>query len=269
MSTSTESPDLPTSILVHESDDVDEREETGRGRMSFLEHLDELRRRIIYSLYAIAGACGVTFWFVHRLSGYLLGYFSSNGGKLIYTKLTEGFMFDVKVGALAGVILASPFVFYQFWLFVAPGLYAREKKVVIPFVASATVLFGSGVWFAHVIAFPSMYRFFASFSTDAMQGLFTISEVFSFYVHMVLALGVVFELPVLVFFLARFGIVTASFLLKKAKYAIVIIFILAAMISPSPDPFNQCIMAAPMLVLYGLSIGVAKVFGKKPDPGSI
>jgi sec-independent protein translocase protein TatC len=251
---------------------ADEYEGVG-ARMTFLEHLDELRRRIIYSLYALAATCAVTFTFMDRIAAYMLRYFAAygtyHGGKLIFTQITEGFMFDFKVAGLAGLILASPFVFSQFWLFVAPGLYAREKRVVLPFAASATILFGAGVWFAHAIAFPRMFQFFAGFSTDILIGMFTISEVFSFYVRMVLGLGLVFELPMLVFFLARFGVVTAGFLLRKTRYAVLAIFVIAAILTPSTDPVNQCIFAAPMLVLYALSIGIAWAFGPRRRPGGL
>jgi sec-independent protein translocase protein TatC len=235
-----------------------------RSRMSFLEHLDELRRRIIYSIYAIVASCAVTFWFVSDLNKYLLGYFSTlAGGKLLATQLTEAFMFEFKIGGFAGLILASPFVFSQLWLFVAPGLYTREKKVVIPFVLSASMLFGTGVWFNHRFAFPTMIKFFVTFSNDYLTQMYQISGIFGFYVKMALGLGLVFEMPMLVFFLARFGIITAGFLLKKTRYAILIIFILAAIITPSPDIMTQLMFALPMLLLYAVSIGVAWVFGKK------
>ena len=266
-----DAPDARTADLVRDRFDEDTEEVSDRSRMSFLEHLDELRRRIIYSLYAIGGCFAITFWYMDRMNTYMLRYFTHTAGaqKLLATQLTEGFMFEFKIAMLAAAIVASPFVFMQLWLFVAPGLYAREKKVVIPFVLSATVLFGAGVWFAHIVAFPTMVKFFMTFMNDELVIMPTIGLVFSFYVKMVLGLGLIFELPVLVFFLARFGIVTASFLIKKTKYAILIIFIIAALITPSPDPVNQCIFAAPMLFLYALSIGVAWVFGKKRDPASI
>src|SRR5262245_22834965 len=208
--------------------------------MGFLEHLDELRKRIIYSLYAIIASFAVTFWYMDRMNTYMLSYFTKTAGaqKLIATQLTEGFMFEFKLAMLAAVILAAPFVFAQLWLFVAPGLYAREKKVVVPFVVSATGLFGLGVWFAHALAFPSMVKFFMTYMNDYLVIMPSLSLIFGFYVKMVLGLGAVFELPMLTFFLARFGIVTASFLWRKFRYAILIIFILAAVLTPSPDPFN-------------------------------
>src|SRR3972149_6662575 len=145
----------------------------------------------------------------------------------------------------------------QLWLFLAPGLYAKEKKVLIPFVFSATVLFGTGVWFAHVIAFPSFVKFFVGFGNEYRTIMPSLQLVFPFYVKMVLGLGLIFELPMLVFFLARFGIVTAGFLIRKTKFAVLGIFILAAIITPTPDIVTQCMFAGPMIVLYGVSIGVA------------
>jgi len=266
-SSSTDSSDV--GLLGRDLDDVDELENNGRARMTFLEHLDELRRRIVYSLYAVVAACAFTFYFIDRLNQYMLAYFASNTGKLLATELAEAFMFELKVGAFAGLIIASPFVFSQFWLFVAPGLYAREKKVVIPFVLTATVFFGTGVWFNHQFAFPSMARFFASFTNEYLQVMPSISIVFSFYTKMAIGLGLVFEMPMLVFFLARFGIVTAKFLIQKTKYAILLIFIIAAVVTPSPDYMTQLIFAAPMIALYGISIGVAWVFGKKKKPAKI
>lgn len=259
-------PDPPSIGPVLAADDqfadADDLAQDAGGRMSFLEHLDELRRRLLYSIYALVATCALTFSFMDRLSLFMQGYFVANGGKLIFTRVPEGFLFEFKVAALAGLILASPFIFSQFWLFVAPGLYAREKKVVLPFVASATVLFGTGVYFAHVYAFPMMLRFFAGFATTYMQGLFTVGEIFSFYVKIVIGLGLVFEMPMLVFFLARFGIVNARFLIRQGKYAVLVIFIVAAVITP-PDALSQVMVAGPMIGLYALSILIAWLFGKK------
>jgi len=232
--------------------------------MSFLEHLEELRKRIIYSLYGVIAGCVVSFWFAVPLTHYLERYLTAFGGKLLYTQLTGGFMFYFKVGGLAGLLLATPVILMQIWLFVAPGLYQRERKVVFPFVASATILFAAGVSFAHFVAIPSMIKFFASFSNEYVDMRPNISDAFDFYVQMVFAFGIVFQMPILVFFLARFGIVTAGFLWKHFRYAILIIFIIAAIATPTPDPVNQTIFALPMLLLYLLSILVAWMFQKRP-----
>jgi sec-independent protein translocase protein TatC len=233
------------------------------SRMSFLEHLDELRRRILYSIYAVAAGCAVSFWFINSLYEYMTAYFARFGGKLIFTGMADAFILEMKVAILAGFLIASPFVFSQLWLFVAPGLYTREKKVVLPFVFFATTLFSTGVWFAHRYAFPSMFQFFASFENEHVSFFPTLKEVASFYFKMALGFGVVFQMPILVFFLARFGIVTWKFMAKQFKYAVLIIFIIAAVVTPSGDPVNQTIFAAPMIVLYIVSIGVAWMFGKK------
>jgi len=232
--------------------------------MSFLEHLEELRKRIIYSLYGVIAGCMVSFWFAIPLTHYLERYLTVFGGKLLYTELTGGFMFYFKVGGVAGLLLATPIILMQAWLFVAPGLYQKERKVVLPFVASATTLFALGVSFAHFVAIPSMLKFFASFSNEYVDMRPNISDAFDFYVKMVFAFGVVFQMPILVFFLARFGIVTAGFLWKHFRYAILIIFIIAAIATPTPDPVNQTIFALPMLLLYLLSILVAWMFQKRP-----
>ncbi len=246
-----------------EFDESTDEVSEGSGRMSFLEHLEELRKRIIYSLYGVIGGCVLSFWFAVDLTHYLERYLTKFGGKLIYTELTGGFMFYFKVGALAGLLLATPVILYQLWLFVAPGLYEREKKVVFPFVASATTLFAAGVGFAHFVAIPSMLRFFASFSNEFVDMRPNISDAFDFYVKMVLAFGAVFQMPILVFFLARFGIVTAKMLAGAWRYAILIIFVIAAVATPTPDPVNQVVFALPMILLYGLSILVAWMFEKK------
>jgi len=248
-----------------DNDELDETSDDSEGssRMSFLDHLEELRKRIIYSVYAILGGCVLSFAFAQQLTNYLQKYLTAMGGKLIYTEFTGGFFFYFKVGALAGLILAMPVVLWQLWMFIAPGLYQKEKKVVVPFVFSASTLFGSGVAFAHFVAIPSMLKFFGSFESEYIRMMVNADEAFSFYVLMVLAFGVVFQMPILVFFLARFGIVTAGFMWKYFRYAILIIFIIAAVATPSTDPVNQTIFAAPMIVLYLISIGVAKIFQKK------
>jgi sec-independent protein translocase protein TatC len=238
-------------------------EEDDRSRMTFLEHLDELRRRILYSLYAIIASCIVTLIFVNDMFLYMTEYLARYGGTLIYTKPMGGFMFSLKIAVLAGLILAAPFVFSQVWLFVAPGLYAREKRVVIPFVFISSLLFFAGAWFAHTIGYPYMWQFFASYNVGSLQFFPDIETTFGFYSKIVIAMGLVFQMPVLVFFLARFGIVTARFMIAKFKYAVLIIIVIAAVITPSGDAVTLTVFAAPMMVLYCISIGVAWLVGKK------
>jgi len=251
-------------VTADETIALDQEAGDDRSRMSFLDHLDELRRRLIYSLYALIAACLATFYFWQDMYVYLVGYFSANSAQLMYTQPMAGFMFSLKIAMLAGVILASPFLFSQLWLFVAPGLYAKEKKIVIPFVLFSTVFFGSGAWFAHTVAFPSMWQFFASYSMDGLIDYRpNLVDTFSLYVKVVLGLGLVFQMPMLVFFLARFGIVTAGFMIRHFKYAFLGIVVIAAIITPTPDIATLLMFVGPMVVLYVISIGVAWVFGKK------
>ena len=254
----------PGSAYAADEDFVGEAENADdRSRMTFLEHLDELRRRLIYSAYALAVCCAVTFYWWQPIYLYAVSYFNAFGGQLIFNQPMSGFMFSLKLSALIGVVVASPFLFSQLWLFVAPGLYAREKKVVVPFVLFSTALFGTGAWFAHRLAFPSMLTFFASYEMGGMKYFPTLETIFGFYVKVVLGLGLIFQMPILVFFLARFGMLTARFMVKNFKYALLIIFVVAAIITPTGDPVNLMVFAAPMLLLYLVSIGVAWLFGKK------
>jgi len=236
-----------------------------RSRMSFLDHLDELRKRIIYSLYALIACCLVAFFFWEEVFRYFVTYFSAYGGKLIYTEPMAGFMFSLQLTVLLGVIAAAPFIFSQLWLFVAPGLYTREKRVVIPFVVFSSILFFAGAYFGHRMGFPAMWRFFASYEIEGLSYMPALDITFGFYVKVILGLGLVFQMPMLVYFLARFGIVTGKFLVKQFRYAVLIIAILAAVITPSADIVTMLVFAAPMLVLYIVSIGVAWLFGK-PKP---
>ncbi|HYN08109.1 MAG TPA: twin-arginine translocase subunit TatC [Vicinamibacterales bacterium] len=244
-----------------------EAEETAddRSRMSFLEHLDELRRRILYSIYALAACFAVAFWFWDEMYAFLVQYFVQNavGTRLIYSQPMAGFMFSLKIAGLAALIAASPFIFSQVWLFVAPGLYAREKKIAIPFVFFSSLLFMGGAVFAHLVAFPMMWRFFASYQLNGVEFLPTLDLTLSLYIKVIVGLGVIFQMPVLVFVLARFGVVTAGFLWRKIKYAILIIVIVAAVATPSADIATLLVFAGPMFVLYLVSILVAWMFGKK------
>ena len=169
----------------------------------------------------------------------------------------------MKIGALGGLFIALPVIVLQLWLFIAPGLYSNEKRFAIPFVILGTVFFMSGAAFSHYIAFPYSWKFFLSFETNYLRFLPNISYAFSLWVKMLLAFGVIFQMPTIVFFLARMGMVTAGFLIKHTKYAVLIIFILGAVLSPGTDVVSQALMAGPMLVLYVLSIGIAWLFAKK------
>jgi sec-independent protein translocase protein TatC len=249
--------------------DPDVFDDDSGAKMSFLDHLDELRKRLIYCVYALVFGCIVAFIFINRIFTFVmlpLQQMLPPGGKLIYTAGGEAFMLYVKIGALAGLVIAIPIILWQVWKFVAPGLYTHEKKFAVPFVLFSTLFFLIGACFSHYVAFPWTWKFFIGFETPYMTFLPKIGEAFSLYVTMLLGFGLIFQMPTLVLFLARMGVVSAGFLLKHTKYAVLIIFIVAAVISPGTDVVSQCLMAGPMLALYAISILVAWVFGKK-KPG--
>ncbi len=245
---------------------LDDELEGGGAKMSFLEHLDELRNRLIYSVYALVGGCVISFIFVGRIQAFILEplyTLMGNGQKLAYFGPGEGFMIMMKIGGLGGLFLALPFIIFQLWLFVAPGLYANEKKFAVPFVLLGTIFFVLGAAFSHYIAFPYTWKFFGGFETEYMQFVPNATQALSMWMIMLLAFGVIFQMPTIVFFLARMGVVSAGFLIKHFKYAILIIFVLGAVLSPGTDVMSQLMMAGPMTILYILSIGIAWIFGKR------
>jgi sec-independent protein translocase protein TatC len=238
------------------------------GKMSFLEHLDELRKRIIRSVIAVCAGFLIACFFIQQLFDFIMKPLQAllpPGGKLVYTDPTEAFVLYIKIAAIAGLLMASPAVMAQVWLFIAPGLYANEKKLAIPFVLMSSFFFIAGAAFSHYVVFPLTWQFFVSFTTDTLTFMPRIEPTFSLYMKMVLAFGLVFQMPTVVLFLARMGVVTAGFLWRNIKYAILIIFIVAAVVTPSADMFTQVAMAGPMILLYLLSIGLAWAFGKKRD----
>jgi len=236
------------------------------GKMSFLEHLDELRKRIIRSVIAVCAGFLIACFFIQQLFDFIMKPLSAQlpaGASLVYTDPTEAFVLYIKIAAIAGLLIASPVVMTQVWLFIAPGLYAHEKKMAIPFVMMSSIFFIGGAAFSHYVVFPLTWSFFVSFTTDYLTFMPRIEPAFSLYMKMALAFGLVFQMPTVVLFLARMGVVTARFLLRHIKYAVLIIFIVAAVITPSGDMFTQTAMAGPMVLLYLLSILLAWIFGKK------
>ena len=251
--------------------DPDEIELEG-GRMSFLEHLDELRKRLIASIIGILIGCVIAFIFLDK---YIFPFIMvpmqqmlPDGGKLITTEASEFFMLWLKTGFFAGLLIAMPFILYQVWLFVAPGLYSHEKRFAIPFVLFASIFFFGGALFSHYVAFPVTWGFFITFNPSFVQFMPKIGPAFALYVKMMLACGAVFQMPVLVFALARMGVVSARFMLRNFKYATLIIAIAGAVLSPGGDIASQMILAGPMLVLYVVSIGVAWAFQKRKPAAS-
>ena len=263
-------PDDESRLELRDRETYDEDEDGAGARMSFLEHLDELRKRLIYSVYALLAGCAIAFFFAGRIQRFIfiplyealrtaqpLGTAAGEG--FIYTRGFEPFMLTMKVGALAGLMLASPLIIYQLWLFIAPGLYSHEKKFAIPFVLFSTIFFVLGAAFSHYVAFPWTWLFFLGWQTPYMRFLPDIGDAFSLYVKMLLGFGLIFQMPTVVFFLARMQVVTARFLARNTKYAVLIIFIVAAVISPGTDVVSQALMAGPMVGLYAISILIAWV----------
>jgi sec-independent protein translocase protein TatC len=187
------------------------------------------------------------------------------GGSLIFTSVAEAFFTYMKVGFIGGVILTSPFILYQVWAFVAPGLYRHEKKYVVPFVLAGSFFFAIGILFAYYVALPVGFKFLLGFATDFIKPLPSMKEYLSFSIKFLLAFGLVFEFPVVLVLLARIGVVDAKTLARQRKYAILLIFIFAAVLTP-PDIISQVIVALPMIGLYELSILLSKLFGKKSPP---
>ena len=260
--------DLPAP--VSSTSPFEEPEEPAEGRMTFLEHLDELRKRITHAVAALVVGFIIAFAFIDQVQAFIYQRLTADipGGKLIFTEPGEGFFLWMKMAALTGVLISLPYIMWQVWLFIAPGLYSKEKKLAVPFVAVSSGLFIGGAAFSHYFVFPAAWKFFAGFSNSYMEFTPRIDPVFGLYVKLCLGMGLVFQLPVLIFVLARLGIVTAGFLVKNFKYAVLIIFIVAAVITPDGNPVTQLLVGGPMVVLYLVGIAAAWLFGKskKTDP---
>lgn len=230
--------------------------------MSLLEHLQELRKRLVYSLLSIAGGFGIAYGFHDKIAALMIAPITTALAshhlptKLVYTNPMDGFNFYLKIGLFGGIIIASPFILYQVWLFIAPGLYQNEKRYVVPFMAATIGLFLAGAFFGYQFVYPGALEFLIGYSKQ-FTPMVTIGEYMELFSTVILGLGIVFELPILVFFLSLFGLVSSKWLWKNVRYAILCIFIVAGIITPTPDPLSMCIFATPMLLLYVISIGVA------------
>lgn len=230
--------------------------------MSLLEHLAELRRRIIHSALYLIGGFFVAWFFHEKIYSFMQAPITWALAKhhmptqLIYNNPIDPFNMYLEISFLGGCILASPFVLYQVWLFISPGLYQNEKRYVVPFMTATVALFLAGAYFGYRWVYPESLDFLLSFNKD-FRPLIEINEYTSLFLTVILGLGITFELPILVMFLSLFGIVSPRFLWKNVRYAILVIFIIAAIITPTPDVLTMCVFATPMLGLYVLSIGVS------------
>ncbi len=245
----------------------DENDSELGGKMTFLEHLDDLRRRLIYVLAFITVGFLVSWIFAEKIYDFIarpIQPFLGENGKLVFTKPTEAFSMYMRVAIFAGIFFTAPLIIHQVWLFIAPGLYRKEKRFALPFVVSSLFLFVGGSAFAYYIVLPAAYKFLINFGS-AFQPLIKIDEYWDLTSTILLGFGLIFQMPVIVAFLSLFGIVTPRFLWKNFRYAVLVIFIIAAVISPTPDAVTQTVYAAPMIGLYAISILVSLFFKRRRD----
>ena len=239
-----------------------EEERHGDKQMSFFEHLEELRVRLLRSILSLFVGFGICFAFADQIYGYLARPLTDTlhslnmGEKLVYNNPTDPFNLYIKLSIVGGLFIASPFILYQFWLFVSPGLYRHEKRYVWPFVGLTSGLFIGGGFFAYKLAFPAALRFLLEFG-QRFQPLITINEYFNLATTIIVGVGLVFELPVIILLLSIFGIVTPRFLVKNIRYAILATAIVAAAIAPTPDWTTLFMFWIPMVALYIVSIGLS------------
>ena len=237
-------------------------------KLPLTSHLQELRKRLILSFIGVGLGFVLCYAFAEKLFDILaapLLKMMPPGGSLIFISVAEAFFTYMKVAFIGGLILASPFVLYQIWAFVAPGLYRNEKRYVIPFILAGSCFFALGILFGYYVAIPVGFKFLLGYATDLIKPMPSMKEYLSFSIKFLLAFGIVFEFPVVLVLLARIGVVRAETLAKKRKYAILLIFVFAAVMTP-PDLISQVLMALPLIGLYELSIVLARLFGKKPAP---
>jgi sec-independent protein translocase protein TatC len=244
----------------------DDDDDSPGAKMSFLEHLDELRKRIVNSALAVGVGILISFTFINRIYSFLMAPTMRQlppGSRLMYTEPGEAFSLYIQLAMIVGTIIASPVIMYQVWMFIAPGLYQNEKKLAIPFVALSTIGFVGGAVFNHFIMFPWMMSFFASFNTNDLLFMPKLASVFSLYTKFLIAMAIIFQMPTLVFFLAKMKVITARFLVARFKYAVLLTFIISAVITPTGDPVTQLLFAAPMIGLYVVGIAIAWAVGPK------
>ena len=250
----------PDAGRPHDREKADDNPEK---RMPFLDHLEELRWTILRSLIAVVLGAVVCYLFSREIVTFLRSL-GPEDLKLIYLAPTEGFMIYIKVAIFSGLVLSMPYVVYEFWKFIVPGLLEKEKKLVPPIVAFTVLCFATGASFAALVIVPLGMKFLLSFQTDFLTDSITIGKYLGFVVTIILVFGVVFELPVLSFFLTKIGILTPEFLRRNRRYGIVLIFIMAAVLTP-PDIFTQLMLAGPLIMLYEISIWVSRMVKSKEE----
>ena len=236
--------------------------------LSLTEHLAELRTRLIRSIAAVAVGFCISYAFIEPIFAMLsrpLEKVLPPGTSLIFTSYPEAFFTYLKLALVCGIFIASPFILYEIWAFVAPGLYEHEKKWALPFVVFSSIFFVGGALFGYIVVFPAAFNFLAGYAGRDLKLLPSVSEYFSLTIKLLLGFGAAFELPIFMVFMALIGLIDARMLRKNRKYALLIIFILAAVLTPTPDVVNQCLLAAPLLILYEISIFLVALIGKRRE----
>jgi len=236
-------------------------------KQPFLGHLEELRKRLVICAIAVGVGFIISYIFAKQLFSYLvlpLTKVLPDDSRLIFTNLPEMFIAYIKVALVAAIILAIPIIFYQLWMFLAPALFRKEKRYIIPFVLFSSILFAAGALFGYLVVFPYGFKFFVSFATEDIQALPSVKQYFSFAIRLLLAFGLVFEMPVVVLFLTKIGLITPDSMKKFRKFAILCSFILSAILTP-PDVATQLMMALPIIILYEISIFLSKAIYRKKE----
>jgi sec-independent protein translocase protein TatC len=239
-------------------------------KLPLTSHLEELRKRIIVCLIAIGIGFSISYYFSEQIFFILsrpLTAVLPEGSSFIFTGITEAFFTYLKLSFFTGIFLSTPVIIYEIWRFVAPGLYEKEKRYMLPFVFIATLFFIVGTVFCYFIVLPAAFKFFVSYNTPYIKMLPALGEYLSFSCIFLLSFGVVFELPVFIICLAKMGIITEKQLRSNRKIVIIGAFIVSALLTPTPDAVNQSLMALPLIVLYELSIFAVKFIAKKPAQG--
>lgn len=246
-------------IIIADKDDDQLPNEKIGNEMSLVGHLQELRRRLIIIIIAVAVGSLISYFYAAEL----VQYITAPAGKLYYMSPAEAFFTYLRVSFFAGFLLALPIVLYQIWAFVVPALTAKEHKASIILVPSSVLLFFIGLAFSYVLVLPAGIKFFMGFATENLQPLLSLGEYLSFVISFLLPFGFIFELPLFIVVMAKFGLITSKFLSAKRKHVLVLSFVIGALISPTPDVFSQTMVAVPVIVLYEFSVLIVKYILKK------
>ncbi len=246
-------------IIIADKDNDQLTNEKIGNEMSLVEHLQELRRRLIIIIIAVAVGSLISYFYAAEL----VQYITAPAGKLYYMSPAEAFFTYLRVSFFAGFLLALPIVLYQIWAFIVPALTAKEHTASLILVPSSVLLFFIGLAFSYVLVLPAGIKFFMGFATENLQPLLSLGEYLSFVISFLLPFGFIFELPLFIVVMAKFGLITSKFLSAKRKHVLVLSFVIGALISPTPDVFSQTMVAVPVIVLYEFSVLIVRYILKK------